>query len=66
MGSDALLDRLESHDRCSGAFAVGRARDWEWAPTLALGNCCASRYVERAETADRAALREFLEVYDGV
>lgn len=53
--------RTGAGDRFSAGLAVGRARDWDWDVTLALGNCCATYYVETAETGDRSDLVAFLE-----
>ncbi|WP_436345194.1 hypothetical protein [Natronorubrum sp. FCH18a] len=53
--------RTGAGDRFSAALGVARARDWDWRPTLALGNCCAAHYVETSETADRNELRTVLE-----
>ncbi|MDL5361179.1 PfkB family carbohydrate kinase [Halalkalicoccus sp. NIPERK01] len=47
-------------DRFSAGLAHALAREWGWETALALGNACASYYVETARTADREALREWL------
>ncbi len=58
---DTPRRRTGAGDRFSGAFATGYARGWEPAVALALGNCCASYYVENGATGDRNDLLGFLE-----
>lgn len=53
-------------DRFSAGLAHALARDWDWPVALALGNCCASHYVETAETGDRSDLRQYLRKRKGV
>ena len=48
-------------DRFGAGLVHALVRDWEWEPALALGNACASYAVETAGTADRAALRSWIE-----
>lgn len=47
-------------DRFSGGLACGLARDWSWDEALALGNACASFFVETGETATRSDLLSFI------
>lgn len=48
-------------DRFSAALARARGADWEWGPTLALGNACASHYVASGESATRRSLADFVD-----
>lgn len=48
-------------DRFDAGLVHALVRDWEWEVALALGNACASYAVETAGTANREALRSWLE-----
>lgn len=48
-------------DRFDAGLVHALVRDWGWEVALALGNACASYAVETAGTADRVALRSWLE-----
>lgn len=52
--------RTGAGDRFSAAVAIARAREWDWTRALALGNLCATYYVETAETGDPSALSSYL------
>jgi len=52
--------RTGAGDRFDGGLAVGLAAGFDWEVTLALGNACASYYVEHDATATRADLIEML------
>lgn len=47
-------------DRFTAGFGCALATGWDVEPALGLGNACATYHVETGETADPAALREFL------
>lgn len=57
--------RTGAGDRFSAAVAIARARGWDWAGALALGNLCATYYVETAETGNLAALSSYLDRRSG-
>lgn len=48
-------------DRFDAGLVHALVHDWGWESALALGNACASYAVETGGTADRAALRSWLE-----
>lgn len=45
-------------DRFDAAVAAGRAADWTWEESLALGNICAVQYVENNVTATPSLIRK--------
>lgn len=53
--------RAGAGDRFDGGLAVGLAADLSWAETLALGNSCATHYVETDRTATTEDIVELLE-----
>ncbi|WP_276256003.1 hypothetical protein [Halomontanus rarus] len=53
--------RTGAGDRFSAAVAIARAREWDWTGALALGNLCATYYVETAETGDPEVLSSYLD-----
>lgn len=58
---EAPRRRTGAGDRFSGALAAGYVRGWDLDVILALGNCCASYYVQTATTGDRSELLRYLE-----
>jgi len=56
----AVSRRTGAGDRFDGGLAVGLAAGLDWEETLALGNACASYYVDHDATATRADLIEML------
>lgn len=55
-----IARRAGAGDRFNGGFATGLAAGYSWATCLALGNTCATYFVENDATASRANLIEFL------
>ena len=49
--TDRVETRTGAGDRFDAAVAAGRAADWAWEESLALGNICAVHYIENSETA---------------
>jgi len=58
---DTITRTTGAGDRFSAGLACALARDWPLETALALGNACATHFVETGETADPAALRSRLE-----
>jgi sugar/nucleoside kinase (ribokinase family) len=52
--------RAGAGDRFNGGLLHGLGVGWDWGLSLALGNACASYYVENGQTGARGALRSFL------
>jgi sugar/nucleoside kinase (ribokinase family) len=59
--ADRVARQTGAGDRFDGGLAVGLAADLPWDETLALGNVCATYYVQHDRTATTKALLEFLE-----
>lgn len=55
-----IVRRTGAGDRFDAGLAYGLAADWPWAATLALGNACASYFVEHGESATRSDLVEYV------
>lgn len=55
-----IARRAGAGDRFNGGFATGLAAGYSWATCLALGNACATYFVENDTTALRSDLIEFL------
>ena len=60
LDSERVARRTGAGDRFDGGLAVGLAGDLPWAQTLALGNACATYYVENDRTATTADVLELL------
>lgn len=59
--SKRVARRTGAGDRFDGGLAVGLAANLSWAETLALGNTCATYYVENDRTATTEDVIELLE-----
>lgn len=58
--AERVSRRTGAGDRFDGALATGLAADLPWCECLALGNACATHFVERGETATLADVRSLL------
>lgn len=58
--AERIVRRVGAGDRFNGGLAHVLASEWDWELALALGNTCASRYVETGETGSTATLRSYL------
>lgn len=56
-----VVRRTGAGDRFDGGLAAGLAADLPWADALALGNACATHYVENDATPTRADLLDLLD-----
>lgn len=61
LGAERVARRTGAGDRFDGGLAVGLAAGLPWAETLALGNVCATYYVESDQTATTVDILELLE-----
>ncbi|WP_200530573.1 carbohydrate kinase family protein [Halorubrum sp. LN27] len=58
--AERVTRRTGAGDRFDGALATGLAAGLPWGECLALGNACATHFVERGETATRRDVRSLL------
>ena len=59
--AEQIRRRTGAGDRFDGALATGLAAGLPWGECLALGNACATYFVEQGETATRDDVRELLD-----